>query len=219
MSNYPQNDYRYFLQHGDVEMKYGLPDKKKYPMPDRDHVLSAIKFFNYASPSEEKELAKNILARIREYGITGINVGENNRFSKYYQPHLEHSAKGSHWKSGHKYIAIKNGRYIYPEDIKSDKRSKIETKEKTNPLKKVASGVSNTVKSGAQSVEKSADVARQKASYTLDRTRKALSRPLNAIDRKKKLRKSRKDIKKIIKKNKKNESAKDRLKRGLSYYI
>lgn len=85
MSNYPQNDYRYFLQHSYVEMKYGLPDKKKYPMPDRDHVLSAIKFFNYVSPSDEKELAKNILARIREYGITDINVGENNRFKKYYK--------------------------------------------------------------------------------------------------------------------------------------
>lgn len=219
MSIYPENDYRLYLQHNDQNMKYGLPDKKKYPMPDRDHVMSAIKFFNYVTPGDEKELARNILKRIREYGIEDINVGENNRFSKYYQPHLEHSAKGSHWKGGHKYIAIKNGRYIYPEDVKSDKRSKIEIKEKTNPLKKLASGVSSTVKSGVESVEKSADVARQKASYTVDRTKKALTRPLNAIDRKKKLRKSRKDIKKIIKKNKKNESAKDRLKRGLSYYI
>lgn len=82
---FPENDYRYFFQHSDVEMKYGLPDKKKYPMPDRDHVLSAIKFFNYVSPADEKELAKNILARIREYGITDINVGENNRFRKYYR--------------------------------------------------------------------------------------------------------------------------------------
>lgn len=82
---FPENDYRYYLQHNDLDMKYGLPDKKKYPMPDRDHVLSAIKFFNYVSPADEKELAKNILARIREYGIDGINVGENNRFRKYYR--------------------------------------------------------------------------------------------------------------------------------------
>ena len=85
MSIYPENDYRYYLQHDDMDMKYGLPDKKKYPMPDRDHVMSAIKFFNYVSPSDEKELAKNILKRIREYGITDINVGENNRFGKYYK--------------------------------------------------------------------------------------------------------------------------------------
>jgi len=71
--------------HADEDMKFGLPEKKKYPMPDRDHVLSAIKFFNYVSPSDEKELARNILARIKEYGMTDINVGENNRFGKYYR--------------------------------------------------------------------------------------------------------------------------------------
>ena len=89
---YPVNDYRSYLRHSDeVEWKYGLPDKKKYPMPDRDHVMSAIKFFNYVSPADEKELAKSIIARIKEYGITDINVGENNRFGKYYKPdYLEH---------------------------------------------------------------------------------------------------------------------------------
>ena len=33
-----------------------------------------------------------------------------------YRSHLEHSQKGQTW-SKHKYIAIKNGRYIYPEDL------------------------------------------------------------------------------------------------------
>lgn len=33
-----------------------------------------------------------------------------------YKSHLEHSTKGQTW-SKHKYIAIKNGRYIYPEDL------------------------------------------------------------------------------------------------------
>lgn len=83
---YLNNDYRNYLMHADEDMKYGLHKKKKYPMPDRDHVMSAIKFFNYVSPADEKELARNIIARIREYGITGINVGENNRFRKYYNP-------------------------------------------------------------------------------------------------------------------------------------
>lgn len=92
---YPFNDYRSYLKHSDdVGQKYGLPDKKKYPMPDRDHVLSAIKFFNYVSPADEKELAKNILARIREYGITDINVGESNRFKKYYK------TKGGDFQNG-----------------------------------------------------------------------------------------------------------------------
>lgn len=86
MTEYPFNDYRAYIIHNDLDMKYGLPEKKKYPMPDRDHVMSAIRFFNYVSPSDEKELARNIVARIKEYGITDINVGEKNRFGKYYKP-------------------------------------------------------------------------------------------------------------------------------------
>ena len=65
--------------------KYGLPDLKKYPMPDESHVRSAIKFFNYVSPKNEKRLAKMIIRRMKEYGIEDVNVGPNNRFGKYYK--------------------------------------------------------------------------------------------------------------------------------------
>lgn len=100
MNKYPENDWRNYFEHSDESMKYGLPEKKKYPMPDKDHVMSAIKFFNYVSPSDEKELARNIIARIKEYGITGINVGKNNRFGKYYEPEQylkHHGIKGQKW--------------------------------------------------------------------------------------------------------------------------
>ena len=46
------------------DLKYGIPQLKKYPMPDAKHVKSAIKFFNYVSPRYEKQLAKAILARM-----------------------------------------------------------------------------------------------------------------------------------------------------------
>ena len=67
------------------DKKYGIPKLKKYPMPDAKHVRSAIKFFNYAEPEYEKELANAILARMREYGMNfdDFTVGEDNRFSKY----------------------------------------------------------------------------------------------------------------------------------------
>lgn len=65
--------------------KYGLPHLKKFPMPDAAHVKSAIKFFNYVTPANEKELAKAILKRMKEYGITDVNVGPDNRFRKYYK--------------------------------------------------------------------------------------------------------------------------------------
>ena len=68
---------------------YGLPDRKAYPMPDAKHVKSAIRFFNYAKPEEEKELANNINKNIRKFKITDIHVGEKNRFHKYYKPVTE----------------------------------------------------------------------------------------------------------------------------------
>jgi len=63
---------------------FGLPAKKKYPMPDKSHVLAAIRMFNHVDKADEKELASNIKKKIKQYGITDIKVGENNRFYKYY---------------------------------------------------------------------------------------------------------------------------------------
>lgn len=85
---YFDQDYDDFLAHAEIkqgDMKYGLPEKKAYPMPDRKHVMSAIKFFNYVSPKDEEKLAKAILARMEEYGISEVNVGPDNRFGKYYE--------------------------------------------------------------------------------------------------------------------------------------
>ena len=85
---YFNQDYDTFLAHAEItkeDMKYGLPEKNAYPMPDRKHVMSAIKFFNYVSPKDEEALAKAILARMDEYGISEVNVGPDNRFGKYYE--------------------------------------------------------------------------------------------------------------------------------------
>ena len=70
---------------GHSDLKYGLPELKKYPMPDMEHVKSAIKFFNYVDPANEKELANAILARMKEYGMSfeDFGVGDENRFKKY----------------------------------------------------------------------------------------------------------------------------------------
>ena len=65
--------------------KYGVPAQKKFPMPDADHVRSAIKFFNYVSPQYEKILARAILQRAKEYGVDlyEMSIGDENRFKKY----------------------------------------------------------------------------------------------------------------------------------------
>ena len=65
--------------------KYAFPKERKFPLTDRDHVLSAIKFFNYVGPANEEHLARAILKRMRELGMHEVNVGKANRFLKYYE--------------------------------------------------------------------------------------------------------------------------------------
>lgn len=64
---------------------FGIPDKRKYPLDSEKHVRSAIKFFNYVDKADEELLAKNIIKAMNKYNITDVNVGDNNRFSKYYK--------------------------------------------------------------------------------------------------------------------------------------
>ena len=76
------------LEHSDTEEdphRYGVPELKKFPMPDRKHVRSAIRFFNYIDPKHEEELAKAILSRMEEFGMSfeDFGVGDENRFKKY----------------------------------------------------------------------------------------------------------------------------------------
>lgn len=90
------------LDPGEVERRhYAFPEQRKFPMPDRAHVLSAIKFFNYVDPKDERHLANAILQRMRELGITNVYVGPNNRFGKYYKGEPDslahYGVKGMHW--------------------------------------------------------------------------------------------------------------------------
>ena len=86
--------------------KYVFPEERKFPLPDKAHVLSAIKFFNYIEPSKEKILANAILKRMREYGMTNVNVGKDNRFSKYYHPKdtIQHSSVNNFCNAGRSLI-------------------------------------------------------------------------------------------------------------------
>ena len=88
----PWMDQDKTLQHSDAsnaeddEDLYGVPELKKFPMPDKKHVKSAIRFFNYIDPKHEKELADAILEKAKEFDLDfgkDISVGEENRFHKY----------------------------------------------------------------------------------------------------------------------------------------
>ena len=78
------------LEHSDTEDSdedlYGVPELKKFPMPDKKHVKSAIRFFNYVDPKYEKELAEAIIEKAKEFGLDlkkDITIGDENMFKKY----------------------------------------------------------------------------------------------------------------------------------------
>ena len=49
---------------------YGLPDERKFPLNDSNHIRSAIAFFNYCDNSKKKELAKRIIKAAKIHNIT-----------------------------------------------------------------------------------------------------------------------------------------------------
>ena len=62
---------------------FGIPQERKYPMPDEKHTRSAIKLFNHVEPKYEEQLAKAVIKNMRKYNIDGSVVGPNNRLRKY----------------------------------------------------------------------------------------------------------------------------------------
>lgn len=68
---------------------FGLPEDKKYPLNDEEHVRQAIKMFNHCPEDKEKTLAKRIIKKLKHFDITDIEVSDNNRFSKYYKTFKE----------------------------------------------------------------------------------------------------------------------------------
>lgn len=63
---------------------FGLPDKKKYPMPDKEHVRKAIQMFNYAKPSDWNKLANNIMKYMDKYKMNNTKISKDTNFGKIY---------------------------------------------------------------------------------------------------------------------------------------
>lgn len=62
---------------------FGIPQERKYPMPDKRHTISAIKLFNHVEDKYEEQLAKAVVKNMKKYGIDSSTVGDNNRLKKY----------------------------------------------------------------------------------------------------------------------------------------
>lgn len=69
--------------------EYGIPEEEKYPLWDKSHVESAIKFFHYANPQYKESLADKIIGKMREYGIPSDTVGEDNPLREYLKENEE----------------------------------------------------------------------------------------------------------------------------------
>ena len=80
-----EGELSYFERQRLLPSEFGIPDKRKYPMPDKDHVKAAIQMFNKCDPEDEKELADNIIKKIKKFDmVDDVHVGTSNRFKKYF---------------------------------------------------------------------------------------------------------------------------------------
>ena len=60
--------------------EFGIPETRAFPLHDKAHVLSAIKFFKHAPANKKKSLAKKINEKAKEYNMKIEAKGE---FAKY----------------------------------------------------------------------------------------------------------------------------------------
>ena len=68
------------------DSEFGLPSQRRYPLNDEAHVFAAIRFFNKVEKEYEKELASNIIKKVKEYDMADqVHVGDNNRFKPYWE--------------------------------------------------------------------------------------------------------------------------------------
>ena len=63
--------------------EFGIPEEEKFPLWDKSHVESAIKFFYYAKPKYKKALAKRIQEKMKVHNIPLDTVGDDNKLKKY----------------------------------------------------------------------------------------------------------------------------------------
>lgn len=71
---------------------FGLPEKRKFPLNDYDHIILAIKFFNRCDKKDQEELAKNIIKAMKVYKVPTDKIGKNNKLRNYINGSLKEYA-------------------------------------------------------------------------------------------------------------------------------
>lgn len=92
--------------------EFGLPEDKKFPLFDKSHVESAVRFFNYVKGEEkEKRLAHAIIRKMKEYNISFDMVGDDNKLKKYiHNDALDENFKQAYRDGGKKLDNYINGK-------------------------------------------------------------------------------------------------------------
>lgn len=65
------------------DSEFGIPSQRRFPLHNREHVILAVKFFSHVDAEHEEELARNIIRKMKKYGIHEDTVGKNNKLYKY----------------------------------------------------------------------------------------------------------------------------------------
>ena len=60
--------------------EFGIPEDRKFPLDNEEHVRSAIKLFGHAEESKKKSLAKKIASKAKQYNI---DIPETTQVYKY----------------------------------------------------------------------------------------------------------------------------------------
>lgn len=61
---------------------FGIPEKRMYPLHDKEHVEAAVKMFGHASDEDKPQLARRILAKAKEYGMDSSGWDKVNAWAK-----------------------------------------------------------------------------------------------------------------------------------------
>ena len=94
-SVYPAHDYGEYINEEAMttaqrnrlsDDEFGIPKYRRYPLNDEEHILLAIRFFNRIEEKFEKELASNIIKKVKEHDMADkVHVGNKNRFKPYWE--------------------------------------------------------------------------------------------------------------------------------------
>lgn len=68
------------------DSEFGIPEDRKFPLNDREHVVSAIKLFGHAEESKKKALAKRIKSAAKKYDV---EIPETTQVYKYLKEESE----------------------------------------------------------------------------------------------------------------------------------